>query len=506
MNLIRIFGKKYSKKIFRLSLYFILAFSSSPINSCEIKQIKEAHSFYLTKLKLPKNSLLSVSQNEVSIIMGKEIRKQMALTGSNEVKIYQNISNRLVLKAITKIDINQTTLNLLNNLGSPNIQHAIVSQSGVFVFVNKLSPPDLTSCYTKIFYPSSSSKKYYHSFSNTSKKNIENLIFTKNLIISNLLNSNEDFDNFESIISLNLKAHESYKHLAQKIRNHRKTNATAENLVIRPQRAGLQMSEMQIPISAYDRTQKFKDENELFYSTVFKVSKNPKIINFMPTYSFDFGIKENQEYLNINSKFNITEGLNSNIGFKYNNSKLNLNKLNLDFLRLNSENILNSYHFGRFSQLNTGLLFNTQKLNKNESLINLVAYLSLHPDCNRCIRKGLSVGFEQYLTKVDGYTRANLIFQNFKQRSETTLELLLRKPLTNKKQLIIATQYDLANKSPNVFVKLIFPLNSTNKTGSVSYMPKDKDFISNWANDTNRGLLENTPGFLKRNWKNYISF
>ena len=98
-----------------------------------------------------------------------------------------------------------------------------------------------------------------------------------------MLNSDDNFESSSNTIGLNLSAHENHQHLAQKIRTYRKTNANADNLVIKVQRAGLQLGEMQIPISAYDRTQKFKDGNELFYSTTFKTSKNPKLIKICQT-------------------------------------------------------------------------------------------------------------------------------------------------------------------------------------------------------------------------------
>ena len=76
----------------------------------------------------------------------------------------------------------------------------------------------------------------------------------------------------DKIIKLNLIAHENDKDLASKVRESQQTNPAAKYLIIKPQRAGMQTSEMHIPISAYNRTLKFKDENELFYSTICRLN------------------------------------------------------------------------------------------------------------------------------------------------------------------------------------------------------------------------------------------
>ena len=511
MNLIQCLKLKHSNIFFRLCLFLAPIFIGSPINSCDIKNITDAHLSFLTKLKLPENSLLSIEKNKISIITSKETRAQINATGSEELKIYHNKSDRLVLKGIINSDLD---LNHINFTGKPklsNITHTFISQNGVFIIVGKLNPNEMPSCYTELFYPSNSSKVYYNKLSTAVRINNENQTLTKNLIISKLLNSNHNFDYADNIIKLNLMAHENDKNLAKKVRESQQTNPVAKYLIIKPQRAGMQTSEMHIPISAYNRTLKFKDENELFYSTIFQSSKHPRLLKSEPHYNFDIGIKNNERYLGIGSKFNITENFDSNIELKYSNSKLDVSKLNLGVRKFASNQMLYSSNLGRLSKLNTGLLFNLYKLSeKKEVLINAATYLALDSTCDICIRNGISVGFEQYSKKLDGYTRVNLLHQNFKTQSETTLAISLRKKFISQNQIVITTQYNLTDNSPNIFAKLTFPLNLSkvkiNSIGSISYQSHKKELISNWSQDTNEALLENTPGFLKRNWKNYINF
>ena len=89
MNLIQCLKLKHSNIFFRLCLFLAPIFIGSPINSCDIKNITDAHLSFLTKLKLPENSLLSIEKNKISIITSKETRAQINATGSEEFKIYQ---------------------------------------------------------------------------------------------------------------------------------------------------------------------------------------------------------------------------------------------------------------------------------------------------------------------------------------------------------------------------------------------------------------------------------
>jgi len=294
--------------------------------------------------------------------------------------------------------------------------------------------------------------------------------------------------------------------LAKKIQTARTVNKTAHRLIIKPERAGLQISEIQIPLSAYDRAIKYKDENELFYSTIFKVSKYPRLVSPDNYYSIDIDLKADQKILEISSKHYLTSSLNSDIGFEYGNSKLEISRLNMGFKQLSRQKFLNSYQFGRFTPSNTGILINTSKLTKSDSLINAIAFISLKPECEDCMLNALTLGYEQYSQKLEGYARLNLLFSNFKQRTDTTFELVIQKQLNNKNKLIISAQYEVDTKNPNVFAKLVFPLNSNQGIGSIAYTPVKKEFISNWVDNTSNALLENTPSFLKRNWNSYFNF
>ena len=165
------------------------------------------------------------------------------------------------MKGTINLNLDINHINLTEKPKLSNITHTFISQNGVFIIVSKLNPNEMPSCFTELFYPNNSAKLYYNNFSTAGGANNENQTLTKNLIISNLLNSNHNFNYADNIIKLNLMAQENDKDLTKKIMESQQTNPVAKYLIIKPQRAGMQTSEMHIPISAYNRTLKFKDEN-----------------------------------------------------------------------------------------------------------------------------------------------------------------------------------------------------------------------------------------------------
>lgn len=440
------------------------------------------------------------------MITDKNLQHNNNLTGSKNVNIYQQKSGRLILQAITSINLNSTLLNFFDDLASFDFNFALVSHDGIFVFVDRLNSDNIPKCHSKVFQPGISSFLIVEMHPETKTNESNKSTSKKNKIISKLLTSEYETINVKNEINLTLSTTKNYTSIAKEIHSLRKNNILANKIIIKPHRAGVQMSELQFPISAYDRSLKYKDENELFYSTIFRASKSPKLMPPNQFHHIELGLKADHKFVNIGSKYKVTESLSSDIGLSYSDAKLNISRLHMGFQQFSGKRSLNSYQLGRFSPLNSGFLFNTNKLNKNEGLINGSAYLNLQTNCRDCILNALAIGYEQYSTKIDGYTRLNLLLHNFKQRSETTFELSIRKHLNKNNRLILSSKYALDTKKLNVTAKLVFPLNSIQGKGTISYTPIEKELISNWVYETSSALIENTPSFLKRNWKNYINF
>lgn len=497
---------KHKRNIFfRLFLGLLVLFISTPIYSCDTKDMINTHSNLLKNLNLPKNSLLSIVQNDVSIITDKETKSNNISTGPNKFKVFQNTSNQRVLKRIIEADFSLTNVKLLNLSQLSYVKETIVSKDGVFIFIDKLRPIDMPYCYTEIFYPKNNSKIYYDSFSHITK--YEGL--TKNLIISQLFSPNYTFDKLKNTIIVNLNEYENHNDLAQKIYRARQLNKFAKKLIIKPQTKGLQISEINIPITAYDRTLGFKDPNELFYTSAFEKSKSPNLIKSATIYNIDLGLKKDEAFLKVGSKTNITDNLNSNIELEYVGSNLIISKLQFGLKKFNNPHLLSTSQVGRFSKENNGILLTTYKLNElDENLMNARIYFDLNSNCHNCIQNGISFGYEKYSRNFDGYLKANLAIQNYSKKSETTLEFLLRKQLREKNQFRLSAQYNLTNKSSSISTKITFPLGTirSRSLGSISYSYRENELISNWSQDISKALLDNTPSFLKRNWKNYINF
>ena len=83
-------------------LFFLFCFT--PIYSCNINKITSAHSTLMTKLNVPKNSLLIIEQNKLSVISDKIVKIKKKSNGLKNINLYKYRSGRLILKEIAQID------------------------------------------------------------------------------------------------------------------------------------------------------------------------------------------------------------------------------------------------------------------------------------------------------------------------------------------------------------------------------------------------------------------
>lgn len=497
-----------TKTLLLFTVVTIFLSFSSHIYACNINEIKIAHVSFLEEIGLPKNSLLSISKGKISVISDRPLKNELKLHGSKKITLYEIQNGKLILKGIKQTNLNPTLINFLNKSITFSLYRFIISKDGIFIVNDGTKKdPNYKDCEEKLIYFNQQSRKYsYH----TAKSEIEhngNNEFNEISFLSELLNSDYNDPKLENIITLKLQDHQNSKDLINKINKKRQANTAASTIIIKPARSGLQLSEIHVPISAYARAYKFKDENELFYSSSFITSKNPKLIKSKSRINFDLGWKNKNNFLKIDSDFGISKSLNSHLEIEYQNSNLNISKLHISYREFSRKHLLTSGNLGKFSKKNTGLLLNIQKLNaKKESSMNTAAYLNLNSNCGECIKMGVLIGFEKYNRILKGYTTTNFFFQNLKTKTEKIIEMSFTKRLNNSKQLTVSSDYEFNTKSPSISMKIKFPFNSNKNFSTVSYASKEKELISNWTAKVNHPLLDNTPMSLKRNWRDYINF
>lgn len=504
-------GKVFYKFLnFRLNLYMItlIFFICSPAISCNTKQITDAYLLLLAKEKLPKSLLLSVSPDEIAMITNQEIKALLNLHGATQINIYKSTNGKLTLKKVGGLDLDIVLKKFITDMSSSYFNNFIISKDGIFFFASDIGAKALPHCYSQIFYKKSFEEKKYHIFSKRNSLEENKLRLTKDRIVTHLFSSNQNFEPSESTIILNLQGSRDLLSLRKKINNLRQKNRRYEKIIIKPQRFGVQLSEIEIPLSAYDRALYFKDENELFYSTTFKASKNPKLTKSSKTqHKMHLELRDDTSIFNIGSSIDINEYLSSNITFQYESDKLDISELQLKFKDFNKGELLNVSKLGKFSPHDAGILLNTNKLNiENDALIKGAIYFGLKPGCEKCIKNAALVGLEKYNEMLDGYTKANFMLQNKINRSDKILELSFKKKLAHEKYLNLSTQYNIGTQMANISARLNISLDSINTTGVVSYKSSFQENISNWLDNSSNGLLENTTGFLKRNWQSYVNF
>lgn len=491
---------------FLFSLPVFLLFINSQTIACEVDKITKAHVSFLNEINFPINTLLIISKNELSIISDKPIINNLKSIGQNDLQLYQYKNGKLILKGISRTNLNPTLINFLNNIAS-HPELVVINKSGVFVLENKKKKGNgFENCYTNLYHPKLNDGRYKYFPTKPKIQNARSFGVSRISIISHFLNIGLNNSNSEDAITLKLNENVNSADLMKKIKEKRQTNLLASTLILKSQSNGLQISEVQIPISAYDRTRKFKDENELFYSSSFITSKNPKLIKSTTKFNIDLGWNRKNTFLQVGTNFDISQNLSSNVELDYRNSNLNISKLHIGYKQLNN-NLLSSSHMGKFSRNNKGLLLNIQKLNdKKDNSFNTSVYFDFNADCTTCLRNGLMFGFERYNETIEGYTRANILVQNQKTKFQKILKLSLNKRLNDHKQFIFSSQYEFNSKSPSLSMKIKIPFYTSNMSGSISATSLEDELISDWTGKFNNSLLDTTTGFLKRNWRNYIQF
>ena len=206
------------------------------------------------------------------------------MLGLKDIQLYYFSSKVPVLTKIIYTDVIPKYIETLRSL---NMNEIIVSKHGVFTFndVSKINGD--FSCAETMFYLNQVSTDGYLDLSHYALKETESAILTKNEIISRLLNNENIFQRLNKEIKLTFNSHETAFEFDKRLTNVRKMQKSANTLKIKHERLGLQLSEVQIPLSAYDRAREFKDENELFHTAIFKTSKNPKLSTSIPIYIFE---------------------------------------------------------------------------------------------------------------------------------------------------------------------------------------------------------------------------
>ena len=84
----------------------------------------------MTKLNVPKNSLLMIEQNKLSVISDKIVKIKKNSNGLKNINLYEYRSGRLILKEIAQIDLNPIIHKFLADLSAYTFNKILINKDG----------------------------------------------------------------------------------------------------------------------------------------------------------------------------------------------------------------------------------------------------------------------------------------------------------------------------------------------------------------------------------------
>ena len=475
-------------------------------HSCNLEKLFNVRVQILQELKQPAETLLLFKNNSIALVSKNPSLYNENKTGGMDVEIFQFKSDGKVLKHIYQSEASREFASLIqaNNLKNHSI---IITESKIYNLYNEQINIQ-SECQNSVV-----SLGQKHGSKNIYGNDNIKTYLTEQQILNSIVNYAGNFSNIVDKVSLFVSNNDK-RSITDKITAELKGRPPyVKNIDLKIVQSAAHLSTIEMPLSSFKIANISKDSNALHYLSKFKVSKSPKLFTQRPKYTFGMQLENTTPKLHLAAQFPIKDQYNFHLRGTQ-DEKLFISQIYLSNSRLiNNKNYFVTY-FGKMDSDNVGLLLTNQNFNLHkESVLSISGFSNLSRSCDLCIFNAIHIGYEKKIPRLNIRVAGNYETQTLKNNIRHVAQITLKKEFKSKKSILINVRNDYSNNfSPEVDIVFEFPLGiSTSKSdtsisGILEYSSNIRNQITRWTQNQNDFIFHNTPNYIQKNWKKYISF